>query len=201
MEHLIQCLKSLNSKERFFLLGHVFDNPAFLIAPNFRSELKDILGIKIPEDAFAAMDYHLDWLYASLIWAEDYEKKGETYRRDEIIKGTQEDIDFLIAFDDAKTDISHIIFIEAKGVTGWDEEQMKSKQKRLKNIFGAEGNRYDLVIPHFIMISPKPPENDYPEWKWLLLPVPEKLNKVTRCTECGKNDINGTHWKIVERKY
>ena len=113
MEHLIECLKSFNSKERFFLLGHVFDNPAFLISSKFRRELEGKLDIIISEDAFAAMDYHLDWLYASLIWAEDYEKKGEPYLKNDIIEGNQEDIDFIIAFDDES--ISHLIFVEAKG--------------------------------------------------------------------------------------
>lgn len=207
MEHLIECLKSFNSKERFFLLGHVFDNPAFLISSKFRRELEGKLDIIISEDAFAAMDYHLDWLYASLIWAEDYEKKGEPYLKNDIIEGNQEDIDFIIAFDDES--ISHLIFVEAKGVTGWNQKQMKSKQKRLKNIFGSDGREYENKIKlHFILISPfenvpsEISDHNFPKWTWLRLPVSEKLKKVTRYNqELKKNDIKGSHWKIIDRKY
>ena len=63
-----------------------------------------------------------------------------------------------------------MIFLEAKGVTGWSNNQMKSKAKRLLQIFGDEyGSSWKHhVIPHFAIISPfeskKLDCDSWPDW-------------------------------------
>ena len=71
MQNLIKYLKDFNSKERFFLTGQILGNPSFTPSSEFREKLSALLEISIPADALSAMDYHIDWLYASLNLAKD----------------------------------------------------------------------------------------------------------------------------------
>ena len=80
MADLIGVLESFNRKERFFLVGQALGNPRFKLSRDFRTRLGKAVGleengIKIPANAFAAMDYHLDWVAASLFLA--FEKPFE----------------------------------------------------------------------------------------------------------------------------
>jgi hypothetical protein len=135
MSDLIDYLKKFNSKERFFLAGEILGNPSFTLAEGFREKLSKELQIAIPADAFSAMDYHIDWLYVCLCLTKDRDIE-KVYNNDGKIKGQQEDIDWLIAFDNE--DKHHIILIEAKGVTGWSNKQMQSKAERFKQTFGKD---------------------------------------------------------------
>jgi hypothetical protein len=64
------------------------------------------------------MDCHLDWLYASLLLAFNPKSEQRIFEnKDRLIKGQQEDIDFLFAYE--ADDVSHIILLEAKGVGGF----------------------------------------------------------------------------------
>jgi len=204
---LIEYLKSFNAKERFFLLGKVLGNPTFSPSPIFLKQLGSILNLQIPETVFSAMDYHLDWLYASLQL--NQELRAIYLNQSKIIKGQQQDIDFLIAFN--INDFCHIVLIEAKGITPWSNEQMTSKMDRLKDIFGENGDLWDGVIPHFIFISPSKPKkldmSKWPHWitktnnevYWLELAIDSRLNEVFRCDFYGKKNKNGQYWAIKKR--
>jgi hypothetical protein len=210
MSQLIKHLKQFNSKERFFLVGQILGNPDFVPSPKFRKELGIVLNpLEIPDKVFSAMDYHLDWIYASLKLATDEEASKIYVNSDKVIMGQQEDVDFLIAFDEGNE--THIVFLEAKGVTGWTNKQMSSKIRRFIQIFGKDGKKWPGVTPHLVIISPKEPQRltteDW-EWcapegkaKWMELSIPEGqgLKRVTRCNESGKEDINGTFWTVVSR--
>ncbi|WP_349918403.1 hypothetical protein [Aeromonas veronii] len=63
---LIENLKSFNRKERFYLVGQMLGNPEFRMDDKQLDEISRLIGFKIPREYFAAMDYHLDWIYASL---------------------------------------------------------------------------------------------------------------------------------------
>lgn len=207
MTNLLEQFRKFNSKERFFLIGAAFDNINFSLSDNFSSRLRDVLSINITNDAFNAMDYHLDWIWASLIFAFT-DKKNIISNDSKIIKGNQEDIDFLIAFQDGN--IYHVILIEAKGVTSWDNKQMKSKAERLTNIFGEKGTHWPKVVPHFVLMSKNRPQkldlSFWPEWMkpnnelhWLPIDIPNDLVKVTRCNKNGKSDKNGQFWTQAKR--
>ena len=109
MPDLIEILEQFNRKERFFLIGQALGNEDFPLSKSFREDLGDAIGIDIPRGAFAAMDYHLDWIAASLR-AYQACREGEPMKvsllgktfpnsgSDPVVTGTQQDTDLLIAF-------------------------------------------------------------------------------------------------------
>lgn len=214
MPTLIDYLRAFNSKERFFLVGEVLGNQDFTLSENFRKKLNTKLKLSIPSDAFSAMDYHIDWIYASLALVRDGESidTKKTYSNDQqIIKAQQEDIDWLIAFRD-KSDHHYIILIEAKGVTGWINEQMTSKAIRFGQIFGENGDNWAGIEPRFVLMSPdEPPKglvlSEWPQWMkpegkihWLPLKVPEGKRGIVRCNKDGDKGRDGEYWKTAPRK-
>ena len=62
MEQLIEHIQRFNRKERFILVGQALGNPSFVLGREFKTKLADCLQRAIPDDAYCAMDYHLDWL-------------------------------------------------------------------------------------------------------------------------------------------
>ena len=66
MSAFIDYLVSFNRKERFFLVGTALGKPTFQLDSAFSQRLSSRFALKVPADAFVAMDYHLDWIYASV---------------------------------------------------------------------------------------------------------------------------------------
>ena len=205
-ENVIENLRAFNRKERFFLIGMALSNPRFLLREQFRDIVRNALHIEIPKDAFAAMDYHLDWIYASLFLAFN-DVNGRVFPNvDGLITATQEDIDFLIAYQDG--DKCHLVLLEAKGVMGFTNRQLQSKIRRLRDIFGHSGDKYHRVIPHFATVSPKEPvgirTNNWPSWvlrdgkiPWIEMTIPGGRKRITRCDETGRVGAEGRWWKTV----
>ena len=106
----------------------------------------------------------------------------------QIIKGTQEDVDLLVAFKAGET--FHLILVEAKAYSGWTNKQLLSKAKRLRTIFGENGNKWSDVQPYFCVMSPKESEGlkreCLPKWmlyngnqlQWLPLRLPKSKRRV-----------------------
>ncbi|HEA3201486.1 TPA: hypothetical protein RVS02_003030 [Aeromonas veronii] len=213
---IISNLRSFNRKERFYLIGQMLGNPEFRMDDNQLDKISNLIGLTIPRKYFAAMDYHLDWIYASLYLTQN-NPTGRVERNfieeneietDYQISGTQEDVDFLLAFVDEKK-ITHIVMIEAKGDSYFSNGQLDSKNKRFKAIFGNE-NTWPNVRPHFIICSPKKPQKikiEEPAYfifknsklPWLELDMGNGKNKVTRCVKNGEPSNNGKHWKVESR--
>ncbi len=216
MKSIIGNLKSFNRKERFYLVGMALGKPEFRLPKTFRNKVGKELGLQIPAGAYAAMDYHLDWLYASLFLSVA-EAPQNRYDRDAgLITGNQEDIDLLVAFrENAKT---HLILIEAKGVMSFDNQQLRSKIERFNKIFDDPNVKKANVIPHFAIASPFEPKkldlSFYPDWLmvgkklvWIKIPHLEGiikgkgLVKIVRCKENKKPADDGEYWTVVsERK-
>lgn len=213
---LIKNLKSFNRKERFYLIGQMLGNPEFRMDDNQLDKISKLIGLTIPRKYFAAMDYHLDWIYASLYLTKNNSKscvernfiEENGIAIDYQISGTQEDVDFLLAFVDEKQ-ITHLVMIEAKGDSYFSNGQLDSKNKRFKAIFGNE-NTWPNVRPHFIICSPKKPQKiniEEPAYfifknsklLWLELNMSDVKNKVTRCNKDDKTCSNGKHWKVESR--
>lgn len=216
---LIENLKSFNRKERFYLVGQMLGNPEFRMDDKQLDKISELIGIKIPREYFAAMDYHLDWIYASLFLTQKHDEKpfprnfiDNKQKIDLQISGTQEDIDFLLTFVDHEN-TTHIVMIEAKGDSYFSNAQLNSKNKRFKAIFGDE-DTWPNVKPHFLLCSPKEPQNvsiedpvyfmlakdQNPIWFPLLMGTGK--NKVTRCMDDDKNNkpsSEGDHWKVENR--
>ena len=215
-------LERFNRKERFILLCHVLGathaQDVFRLNPPFRRKVGNKLDLKIPDDAFVAMDYHLDWLQVALFLA--YEdgspEKQVLHNRDpRLFEANQRDIDLLIAFEEKPAlrrygngrlpKRIHVVLIEAKLDTGWKNDQLEEKAVRLKAIFDKKSRGLN-VVPHFIMMSPRDPRERgtidtkyWPDWMktgtkpahWLELPLCDGLLKVTRCDAGGKDDKDG----------
>lgn len=214
-KNLIDNFKYFNRKERFYLIGQMLGNPEFRMDQTQLDEISDLIDIKIPTEYFAAMDYHLDWIYASLFLTHVHDEKpfprnciDNNKKVDLQISGTQEDVDFLLAFVDEKQ-ITHLVMIEAKGDSYFSNGQLDSKNKRFKAIFGNE-NTWPGVRPHFLICSPKKPQKIniedpayfmFKDFKlpWLELDMGDGKNKVTRCDKNGKPSNDGEHWKVERR--
>ena len=206
-QEVLRHLNEFNRKERFYVVGMALGKPHFELDEEFRQNLGYELRVSIPSDAFAAMDYHLDWIYASLALYESADAGG-IYPRCNKITATQEDIDLLIAYQEGED--CHIILVEAKRDSAFSNKQLKDKSLRLKQNFGSEGRKWATVIPHFVLMSPYRPTNrlkrdKWPKWmhpdgkfKWIELQLPGQLKKVTVCDEEGKREGDGQHW-MVER--
>lgn len=216
-KELIKYLKSFNRKERFYLIGQMLGNPEFRMDEKQLDEISRLIELKIPKEYFAAMDYHLDWIYASLLLTQS-NSKNKAFERNFIdkdkkvdlqISGTQEDVDFLLAFVDEKH-TTHLIMIEAKGDSYFSNGQLDSKNKRFKAIFGNKG-KWPNVQPHFLICSPKRPQNisikdaayfmynEESDLTWFPLVMDTGKNKVTRCMDNKKPCGEGDHWKIESR--
>jgi hypothetical protein len=171
------------------------------------------LGFDVPADAFVAMDYHLTWLYASVFLAErgdrpEAPKHLVVQNEAGIVRGNQEDIDLLVAFDQGQK--THLIIIEAKGVTGWTNKQMQSKAKRLGEIFGwGEASERANIWPHFVLTSPRESRQlshtGWPGWMipagripWVELKVPDGLLRVSRSDALGKPNALGGYWTLLK---
>lgn len=205
MMDLIEKLREFNRKERYYLLKMATQN-SFQIASDFRTTLDEKLGITVPQDAFCAMDYHLDWIYGSLFLTFKNNSEQPWSNDDCCIKGTQEDVDFLITFEDAPGHYCMII-VEAKGETNWSNSQLESKAKRLKNIYGKDGKKWPNVVPFFVICSPKDTRGlktePWPDWMkpngqpiWIEMPMQDSSKKIVRCTEGGKADSKGKYWML-----
>ena len=200
---MIENLKSFNRKERFYLLGTALGNADFTLGPDFKRELGRAIETDIPDDAFVAMDYHLDWIYASLFLTLYPDQPGPYHRNELEVAGHQEDVDLLVAFNQADT--THVVLLEAKMATRWSNRQLDSKARRLDVIFGSTGQRWPTVKPHMVLLSPHEPKRlnkqRWPFWmqdyRWMCLHSPTGLQRVSRSDEAGKPSRSGSYWRAI----
>ena len=204
MPSVVEYLESFNRKERFFLIGTALGNPSFRLPQDFRARLSQAFGVHVPPNAFAAMDYHLDWIHASLLLpgSEDVVVHPNT---EPIATGNQQDVDLLVAFDEGS--ITHLLLLEAKVETGWTNKQMLSKADRLRRIFGDDGMRHPQVKPHFGLMSPRTPQrldaSAWPSWMtregvpiWLELSLTPGRRRITRCDRNGRSSATGGFFRV-----
>ena len=210
MSPVIENLRSLDRKERFAVLREAlgFHPETPRLDGCFRTRLSECIGTDVPECAFLAMDYHLDWIQLALHFAETPDiEPGSPFPRNGFgdINKDPEDIDLLVAFEQPAADSpkTHLVLIEAKAYLPWTNKQLKSKVRRLAAIFGAEGKRHATVCPHFVLmtgrISEKIRTKCWPDWTktgdepfWLEYALPRR-RKVTRCTDTGTPARGGDH--------
>jgi len=202
-------LREFNSKERFYVVGTALGNPRFRLSKQFRAQLNEAFGVRVPASAFAAMDYHLDWLYAAVFLAANGKQDG-VFKMPKQITATQQDIDLLVAYPDDGT--CHVIMVEAKGVGSFSNRQLDSKRRRLQSIFGKGAGKWEGVRPYFGVMSPKEPAQrlalkGWPTWlrpngklPWIEMKLPEGLKAVTRSDNGGRSKRDGGYWTVVKRK-
>lgn len=203
--NLVENLRLLNRKERFFLIGQALGNPAFELCQEFRTVLGKTFNVTIPRDAFVAMDYHLNWLYAALVLTYQTGELALHPNERDILEGNQEDIDLLIAWDKPE---AQVVMIEAKGATHYSNGQIQHKLGRLTKIFGDDGGHWVNVHPHFGLMSPRPPRllktGGIPSWAlhdgsfaWVQMDMPKGLKAVMRCDESRNRSATGQFWRLT----
>jgi hypothetical protein len=117
-------LQRFNREERFILAEWLLAPAPFALGKTARSQLANSLDSRsvsdVPEGAFVAIDYHLDWVYAALCIhsGKRVAGGGGPHRRPEgsQLTANQEDID-AIAWT-APDGTANIVLIEAKAYTG-----------------------------------------------------------------------------------
>ncbi len=218
---LLDFLDRLNRKERFFLIGQALGNPTFSPDAAFLADLAKAVTADFPEpdQIHCFMDYHLDWLYAALILSTSdgngpFESPAFPPAKPSDppwnVNANQEDIDMLLAFEQAAT--THLVMVEAKAATGWTVKQIASKSRRLRRIFGEDGCAFENVQPHFVLMSPsrskaldkklaaypdRPPAWMLSQGKlsWAELRMPKDRLLIIRCDEKGNAAKTGEHWR------
>ncbi len=207
MSAIIEHLRSFNRKERFFLVGAALGNPTFQLNSAFSQRLGVAFALEAPSDVFVAMDFHMDWIYASAYLSQEgVNASGKHPNTAGLVSGNPEDVDLIVAFDAGGT--THVIMLEAKVETGWTNKQLYSKMKRLTAIFGTKGDKFPQLRPHFGLMSPRPPRrlvtDCWPSWMlspkgtpmWMKLAAPLGRRKLTRCDVSGKQDKDGGYFKV-----
>ncbi len=203
---LVDALAKFNRKERYWLVRNALGEASKTLDPYFLDQLQE-LGIAVPRDAWWAMDYHFDWLAGALHLYQSGGQADAVLQNEEgIVKGNQEDLDLIVAFDDT------LVLIEAKGDSSWDVEQLDSKRRRLLACFGDQAERLALrVFFVFMSTGARPVVTDWPSWaldpqgrpNWLNMRMAEKgqeaaFYRVVRCSDAkGTVGEVGKYWKIV----
>lgn len=153
---VVESLELFNRKERFFVVCAATDAPSLRPGPAFRGRVEGKFGLTITDPVFMAVDYHQDWLIAALLLAHGEIAERQPYPDPTgLITGNQQDVDILLAFGGVNT--THLVLLEAKAYTGFTNKAMLSMAKHLKAVFGAMGNRFPLVTPHFGLLPPRRP--------------------------------------------
>jgi hypothetical protein len=207
MTSVIDYLEKFNRKERYHLVRWV--TGGFRPSVGFRSSIGNATRLNIPSGAFVAMDYHLNWLHAAIHISGDADATApypnaliDDVTGARMVQGNQEDVDLLIAFEDAS--ITHLVMVEAKADASWSNSQLDSKARRLEAIFRNAGQS---IAPHFLLASPERPRfircQDWPGWMrsgdepaWVKMSRPDNLEVVFRCDDAGKRSNAGAYWTM-----
>lgn len=165
-EKMLDAIMRFNRKERYHLIRHAVTGGPMSLSDGFRREVGEVLDLSVPDNAYVAMDYHLDWLSAAYHIA----SKGGTIetamnRKDEngyenypndksdpVLAGNILDTDLLIAYRcDGRV---VVILVEAKADSDWSLSQISDKAARLKSIFDEGRDSSKLIKPYFLLLGP-----------------------------------------------
>ena len=207
MTSFIGNLDRLNRKERYFLIGMALGNPKFKLNAAFRRKLSKKYDLAIPDTAFIAMDYHLNWIFVAAALTFDSPVRDNIFdNKDRIVDGTQEDVDLLVAFED-KSSVNHVIMLEALGFTAFSNKQFKHKIDRLKSIFGENGDRWPEVKPYFGLLSSRESRklqiDICPSWlkveskiPWFEMSLPDNRLILYGCDKQGRPNQERAFWTV-----
>lgn len=187
MSRLTQCLEDFNRKERYWLIRNALGEPdkPVPLARSFCDSLSKETGLDVPQDAWWAIDYHIDWLFGALQAYLGQETSG-VYQT-ELLTGSQEDFDFVVAYD--KT----LILIEAKAMGHWKPAQYESKFGRLGKLEESLFNACGLTVKS-LALSPRKPTKKIGSG-WVELSMDRERTHFTVLTRSpdAKNPI---HWRL-----
>lgn len=134
MESLINILKSLNRKERYWLIRNATGDNLEKLDAAFITKLNKKIDDgfpKIPSNASVFFDYQLDWIIAAIsIYSENLNQTAEIPTPNGMGFNLL-DIDMLIVWEDNKY---YMVFAEAKFDTGWINKQLGNKIEDRKSV-------------------------------------------------------------------
>lgn len=205
----VESLRRFDSHERGLVMQWAAGEP-FHVGPALRAAVGGATGTQPPADAFVAMDYTMDWLYAAVrTTLEGVNSSPQLWPAGGELTASQEDIDLLIAWEDQQG--PHLVLVEAKGFTGWSNRQMSSKAARLDAIFAGDlRSRFDV---HLFLAGPAPSMglrvDDWPKWTqpgahthFLSISDPGVRYAVQRCDARGHpTSRDWTHWTATPRRW
>lgn len=217
---LVDLIESFNRKERHILWEQAtVEGGKAQLSGTFKGKLAEC-GIDVPDQHIIAVDFHLDWLYAALLvhaaalsprdpsQAHAIPEASTPEKR--AYRGNQEDIDLLIAFEQAGQ--PWVVMVEAKGFTSWGKSQMESKVARLRAIRSDPALRPGVEM-RLILASFEKWQNlplNWREWgidtdeglpaepHFLQLDKPQDRLKPEECDAAGKRSKGGGHVHIIK---
>ena len=163
MSNLVETLAQKDRKERNRLIRSALSHHG--LWPNLTEEVQRVLweekghSIRIPTNAWWAMDYHLDWIGEAFTEL----GLGPRMRIDPSRPLKIEDMDFVIAWDRT------LVLLEAKNESAWSNEQMGNKIQRLGEFGPVSRSRIDVGGEYeifFLLTSPRRPQKleDFAGW-------------------------------------
>ena len=219
---LCDCLKMFNRKERYWLIqnalggldekGSIKQLPiSYKFLKKIKDSLKDEKNVVFPKNRhniWWAMDYHLNWIVGALYLL----KNGTPFKDNHniiipnisagsnkfsLIESNQEDVDFIIAFDNT------IILIEAKGVESWNTKQYERKCERItliKEVIERSELRGKINV-YFVLFSPKEPERltKYIDCKDCQEKANKSKNMANVISKCNKPCLKPKHINMIIR--
>ena len=228
MNSFSEILERFNRKERNLLVRDILGKPKERphLDSSFIQRINRVLELEIPNEAWWATDYHINWLagaiavyfrgnpphrpFCNLQVKSDYDDPTRSPKGRQLVEGNQEDIDLVIA-----TCQNDLILIEAKAYGPFTERQVKSKLARLSLLHEfykkLDPQGLNPIRFHFALQGPINPEGlkvSWPSWlckpgmvPWieLKLAAPETILEVTRCDQKGKGSAKGESWKVFQR--
>jgi hypothetical protein len=209
-------LERFNRKERNILirdaLGH--EQNHLRLSGHFRERVRNSVGLAepIPEDAWWATDYHINWLAGGLAIYMNGWPLPHSIPNSGLIEGNQEDVDLIIAAGE------QVLLIEAKAYGAWGRRQIQSKLERFELLHSfyttLEHGSTRRVRFRLLLLSPRRPQKlnlHCPSWlregavdseiPWMELraaEAPHSILEVTRCDEDGNRAAKGGFWRCVE---
>ncbi len=223
----LHALRRFNAKERNFLMRYALSPK---LSPQFETDLKErlkkIIGPELEpmNVVYFGMDYHLDWVHASLLVATGRLTPGDiaTIHPDNDQSGKIEDADLLVVLSKADGTLV-LVLIEAKGVISFSKSQIESKAKHLEKLRPPADKESEWLTTIVLLMSPnvsKPvlanlavfktrfekagfwPSKADPEFIWMELKdffadVEDNLERPLRIRACYPD---GTTAKTLEEK-
>ncbi|MEO9167703.1 MAG: hypothetical protein ABI230_04795 [Aestuariivirga sp.] len=207
---LVEALKQFNRKERYWLIQQALGKPQ--LDAKFLTELSLALNkqcgdkskIRIPENAYWAIDYHFDWIAGALeSIAMAKEPFPNSPSNKQLVRGNQEDIDLLVAYEHT------LILVECKAGESWSIKQLKSKKNRIcliKKLIIEKGLGIDI---HKAIVSSDDPSESRGKIKDELKGFPwfkladydlNSFKKPQRCNGMGDAKASGKYWQVIHVK-
>jgi len=208
LDLLIQLLYDLSCHERSYVLRDITGECR--VSTEYQERIANFLKIPQCTVGFWDIDYCIDWIYAALFLSQT-EPTGSVYENvGNLIKGNNEDVDILLALrTENRVDL---VMVEVKVEKPFSQSQLTSKVRRLNGIFGANGDKFPNIHPHWVLASPcrsrRIRTEAWPNWMtiardeylWYEMKKNFHSMKVTRCDSDGTPCKEGSHWMLEGRR-